>query len=195
MLKVGLTGGIGSGKSLVSKIFSLLGIYVYNADIAAKDLYNTNNDLKTEMKKLFGENIYSDGILDKQKLASIIFSDKQKLAQINTLVHPAVFADFEIFVSKLPETPYVIHETAILFEAGMSSMFDYIINVCAPEELRINRVLQRETNTTDNVKKRIANQWADKERAKSSDFNIINDDKEMILPQILSIHKQLTKLR
>jgi dephospho-CoA kinase len=195
MLKVGLTGGIGSGKSIVCKVFSLLGIPVYQADIAAKKLYDTDTNLRDKLKLLFGEHLYNvDGILDRQKLASIIFSNKESLEQINRLVHPAVKRNFLEYVSQLPETtPYVIHEAAILYEAKTENIFDTIINVWAPEDIRIKRILSREITTEKDVKQRIAAQWPDKLKIELSEYNIINDDKTLILPQILKIHTRLIK--
>jgi dephospho-CoA kinase len=192
MLKVGLTGGIGSGKSIAGKVFSLLGIPVYQADIAAKKLYDTAM-LRNELILLFGEHLYNaDGILDRKKLASIIFSDKESLEKVNKLVHPAVKRDFLEYMSRLPEsTPYVIHEAAILYEAKTEGMFDKVINVQAPENIRIKRILLREMTNEKDVKQRIAAQWSDKLKSELSDYNIINDDKTPMLPQILRIHKEL----
>ncbi|MDR1129352.1 MAG: dephospho-CoA kinase [Prevotellaceae bacterium] len=193
MLRVGLTGGIGSGKSIVCKIFSLLGIPVYQADIAAKKLYDTDLKLQNELKLLFGEHLYNtDGMLDRQKLAGIIFSDRESLEKVNRLVHPAVRRNFLEYISRLPETtPYVIHEAAILYESKLEDMFDMIINVWAPENIRIKRILLRETASENDVKQRIAAQWSDKLKIELSDYNVINDDKTLILPQILQIHKEL----
>ncbi|MDR1584079.1 MAG: dephospho-CoA kinase [Prevotellaceae bacterium] len=190
MRKVGLTGGIGSGKSTVCKIFSILGIPVYQADIAAKNLYDTDKELQHELKLMFGEHLYASGTLDRQLLANIIFSDKENLRKINELVHPAVKRDFLRYISRIPETvPYVIHEAAILYEAKIENMFDIIINVYAPESLRIKRVLARGDVNEKAVKQRIASQWQDKLKIELSDYNIINDDKTPVLPQILRIHE------
>jgi dephospho-CoA kinase len=192
MLKVGLTGGIGSGKSIVCKVFSILGIPVYQADVAAKQLYDTDEELRNRLKSLFGEHLYVSGTLDKQKLAGIIFSDKDKLKKINELVHPAVKRDFLEYVSRLSETiPYVIHEAAILYEAKTEDMFDVVINVWAPENLKIERAMARENTNENNIKQRIASQLPDSLKIELSDHNIINDDKTPILPQILQIHKEL----
>jgi dephospho-CoA kinase len=193
MRKVGLTGGIGSGKSTVCKIFSILGIPVYQADIAAKKLYDVDEELQNELKLLFGEQLYSSGTLDRKQLANIIFSDKENLRKVNELVHPAVKRDFLAYISRIPvTTPYVIHEAAILYEAKIENMFDVVINVYAPENLRIKRVLARGDATEKDVKQRIASQWQDKLKVELSDYNIINDDKTPILPQILQIHKELS---
>ncbi|MDR3245091.1 MAG: dephospho-CoA kinase [Prevotellaceae bacterium] len=192
MLKVGLTGGIGSGKSIVCKIFALLGVPVYQADIAAKKLYDSDDKLRNDLKSLFGNDLYnSSGILDRQKLAEIIFSDKENLKKVNELVHPAVIKDFLGYISLAPvNTSYVIHEAAILYEAKMEKMFDVIINVQAPENLKIERAVSRGANEKD-VRQRIAAQWPDKLKTELSDYNIINDNKTPVLPQILHIHNEL----
>ncbi|MDR1886368.1 MAG: dephospho-CoA kinase [Prevotellaceae bacterium] len=196
MLKVGLTGGIGSGKSIVCKIFSLLGMPVYQADIAAKELYDTNDRLRNDLKLLFGESLYDlSGKLDRQKLARIIFTDKENLKKVNELVHPAVRRDFLEYVSALPETtPYVIHEAAILYEAKTEDMFDVVINVWAPENIRTERALSRGGMDEAAIKQRIASQWSDKLKIELSDYNIINDDKTPVLPQVLRIHEELISL-
>jgi dephospho-CoA kinase len=192
MLKVGLTGGIGSGKSIVCKIFSILGIPVYQADIAAKNLYDTDDELRNRLKLLFGEHLYASGTLDRRKLAGIIFSDKENLKKINDLVHPAVRRDFLEYAARLPQTtPYVIHEAAILYEAKTENMFDVVINVWAPENLKIKRALERGNTNEKDVKQRIASQLPDKLKIELSDYNIINDNKTPVLPQIFQIHKEM----
>ncbi|MDR2026300.1 MAG: dephospho-CoA kinase [Prevotellaceae bacterium] len=192
MLKAGLTGGIGSGKSIVCRIFSILGIPVYQADIAAKRLYDTDRELQNGIKTLFGESLYASGTLDRRMLANIIFSDRENLRKVNELVHPAVKRDFLEYVSGLPESiPYIIHEAAILYEAKTEKMFDVIINVTAPENLKIKRVLLRENTTENDVKQRMASQWPDELKIELSDYNVINDNKTPVLPQILQIHKEL----
>ncbi|MDR1169798.1 MAG: dephospho-CoA kinase [Prevotellaceae bacterium] len=195
MLKAGLTGGIGSGKSIVCKIFSILKIPVYQADIAAKRLYDTDDELRNGLKSLFGEHLYESGTLDRKKLAAIIFSNAENLKKINELVHPAVKRDFLEYISLLPETiPYIIHEAAILYEAKTENMFDTVINVYAPEDIRIKRVLARENTTEKDVKQRIASQWPDKLKIELSNYNIINDGKIPILPQVLHVHEDLLRI-
>jgi dephospho-CoA kinase len=192
MLKVGLTGGIGSGKSLVCRIFSTLDIPVYQADIAAKRLYDTDNELQNSLKKLFGERLYASGRLDRQMLAEIIFYDSENLRKVNALVHPAVERDFREYVASQPKTaPYLIHEAAILYEARIEKMFDAIINVVAPEYLKIERSMARGNTSYRDVKQRIAAQWSDSLKIELSDYNIINDNKTPVLPQILQIHSEL----
>jgi dephospho-CoA kinase len=196
MFKAGLTGGIGSGKSIVCRIFSILGVPVYQADVAAKQLYDTDEELRNGLKRLFGENLYASGTLDRRKLANIIFSDSESMKKVNELVHPAVKRDFLEYVSRLPEsTPYVIHEAAILFEARIENMFDTIINVYAPKQIKIERVLARENTVIEAVEQRIAAQWDDNLKVELSDYNIINDDKNPVLPQILRIHNEILLTR
>ncbi|MDR2287289.1 MAG: dephospho-CoA kinase [Prevotellaceae bacterium] len=196
MFKVGLTGGIGSGKSIVCKIFSILGVPVYQADVAAKQLYDADDELRNGLKRLFGKNLYASGTLDRRKLANIIFSDSESMKKINELVHPVVKRDFLEYVSRLPEsTPYVIHEAAILFEARIENMFDAVINVYAPEKIKIERVLARENTTIEAVEQRIAAQWDDKLKVELADYNIINDNKNPVLPQILRIHNEILLTR
>jgi dephospho-CoA kinase len=195
MIKVGLTGGIGSGKSIVGKIFSILKAPVYQADIAAKRLYDSDDELRNKLKSLFGEHLYESGTLDRKKLADIIFSNSENLKKINELVHPAVKKDFLKYISLLPDTtPYIIHEAAILYEAKIENMFDLIINVYAPENIRIKRVVDRENTTEKDVKQRIASQYSDELKIKLSNYSIINDDKTPVLPQILYIHGEILKL-
>jgi dephospho-CoA kinase len=190
MIKTGLTGGIGSGKSLICRIFSILGAYVYNADDAAKRLYNTDERLKSEMKTVFGNDIYNGELLDRKKLANIIFSDSATLCAVNSLVHPAVERDFERICSALSgEAPYVVFEAAILFESGLYRNFDKIISVVAPEELRIRRVLERGGIARDEIERRMKAQYSDSERIKLSDLIIINDEEHPVLPQLFEIHE------
>ncbi|MDR0558827.1 MAG: dephospho-CoA kinase [Prevotellaceae bacterium] len=194
MLKIGLTGGVGNGKSLVCRIFHLFGAPVFNADLAAKRLYDTDSNLRNRIISAFGSDIYdSSNRIDRAKLAKLIFSDRDSLQKINELVHPAVINDFNRYAASLPDgTPYVIHETAILYEAKMQNMFDAIINVCAPENLKIIRAVSRGDDEND-IKKRIASQLPDNFKKEAADFNIVNDDKTLILPQIVAIHNELSK--
>jgi dephospho-CoA kinase len=202
MLKIGLTGGIGSGKSIAGKVFALLEIPVYQADVAAKRLYDTDENLRKALKVLFGNDIYRQTgrqtgrqteTLDRTKLAEIIFSNAENLQKINRLVHPAVISDFNDYVASLHESvPYVIHESAILFEAGMKNLFDATVNVCAPDNVKIQRLLRRGLSENE-IKRRMTSQWSDKLKKEYADFNVINDDKTLVIPQILNIHEQLSE--
>ncbi|MDR2563019.1 MAG: dephospho-CoA kinase [Prevotellaceae bacterium] len=192
MLKAGLTGGIGSGKSLVCRVFSMFGAYIYNADEAAKRLYDTDEQLRLEMKAVFGAAIYEGSQLNRRKLADIVFSDDEALRAVNSMAHPAVERDLERTVSALSvDVPYFIFEAAILFESGMSQHFDKIISVVAPEELRMRRVMERGGISCDEIKRRMKAQWSDEERIRHSDMVIVNDDKQPILPRLLEIDRVL----
>jgi len=193
MLKIGLTGGIGSGKTIISNIFKTLAIPVYNADDRAKILMISNELLLNKLKIEFGENIIVNGELDRKKLASIVFTSKDKIKRINAIVHPFVKDDFEIWANLHLSYKYIIQEAAILIESGHYKNIDKIICVYAPEELRINRIINRDKITREEIIFRIKNQMDDEEKKKMADFVIYNDDKQLVLPQILSIHNQLIK--
>ncbi len=190
---IGLTGGIGSGKTIVAEVFEKLGIPVYNSDIEAKQLMNTDSDIINKLKTVFGYDIYSDkNILNRKKLAKLIFNNKEKLNTVNSIVHPAVKKHFNNWV-KEQTSSYVIKETAILFETGIYKDVDKIITVIAPAELRIKRVMKRDNLTRDEIIKRMSNQTDDEIKVKQSDFVIVNDEKTLIIPEILKIHEILSK--
>ena len=190
-IKVGITGGIGSGKSTVCNVFKTLGIPVFEADVIAKNLVNTNPDIKKGLINLYGEGIYiQDGGVDRKKLASIIFNDDIQLNKVNKLIHPAVRTEFDKWVEQ-QNTKYIIHEAAILFESGFYKMMDYTILVSAPENIRIERVSKRDNVSTNLVKERIAKQWNDTQKAELATIELINNNVELLIPQILKIDKQL----
>ena len=190
-LRVGVTGGIGSGKSTVCKVFRLLGAPVFEADLVARQLMDTNEKIRYRLISLFGNDVYtSDARVDRKKLASLIFNDDIQLQKVNELVHPVVRAEFIQWADK-QEAPYVIHEAAILFETGFYKMMDFTILVSAPEEQRIKRVLKREGVRLEQVKERIQKQWNDEEKRKLASLEIRNADNDMIIPQIIKIDKQL----
>ena len=190
-LRVGVTGGIGSGKSTVCKVFRLLGAPVFEADLVARQLMDTNEKIRYRLISLFGNDVYtSDARVDRKKLASLIFNDDIQLQKVNELVHPVVRTEFIEWADK-QETPYVIHEAAILFETGFYKMMDFTILVSAPEEQRIKRVLKREGVRLEQVKERIQKQWNDEEKRKLASLEIRNADNDMIIPLIIKIDKQL----
>ena len=190
-LRVGVTGGIGSGKSTVCKVFRLLGAPVFEADLAARQLMDSNEKIRHGLIALFGNNIYTpDAHVDRKKLASLIFNDDIQLQKVNELVHPVVRTEFIQWADK-QETPYVIHEAAILFETGFYKMMDFTILVSAPEGQRIKRVLKREGVRLEQVKERIQKQWNDEEKRKLASLEIRNADNDMIIPLIIKIDKQL----
>ena len=190
MLQVGITGGIGSGKTTACLIFEKLGIPVYYADIQAKYLMNTDDELKTSLKDYFGNDIYHDGVLDRHKLAEIIFNDKTALEKVNRWVHPAVERNFKQWCT-LQKAPYVLEESAILFEEDISSRFGKIILVTAPESLRIERVCARDQVAPDTVRQRMASQWPEERKITLADYIIYNDNQQLITPQVMEIHRQL----
>lgn len=191
MIKVGVTGGIGSGKSTICKVFELLDVPVFYADAESRKLLQTNKEIQRAIINLFGNEIVSsDGLIDRKKIASIVFNDVQKLKNLNRIMHPAVFTHFENWVKK-QVSPYVIKEAAILFESGTDKQVDKIITVTCPMNIRIDRVIKRDRVTYESVERRILNQWSDEEKIKHSQFVINNDERNLIIPQILFINQQL----
>lgn len=191
MIKVGLTGGIGSGKSYASEVFKKLGIPVFSADRVAKELINTQPAIKKELVDYFGSDIYlKNGGIHRKKLADLIFNNNIALQKVNSIIHPAVRTEFQIWADK-QKSSYVIQEAAILFENKQESHFDKIITVTAPIETRINRVMQRDGSQRELVLQRINNQLEDKIKMEKSDFIIYNDGIKLILPQVISIHEKL----
>lgn len=191
MLIIGLTGGIGSGKTLVATLFSKLGIPVYNADEQAKELMQSHSVVE-RITKVFGEKAYVDGKLNRPFIASIVFNNKSQLNRLNSIVHPAVREDFKSWL-KTVKSDYVIREAAILFESQSYKDCDKIITVTAPEELRIERVMNRDKVKREDVLARIKNQWPEEKKTKLSDFIIINDGKAELSDQVKKIHEQLLK--
>ncbi len=187
-LKIGITGGIGSGKTLVCEIFQTLGIPVYNSDSRAKSLMKNNPEVKKQLIGAFGNIYTSAGDLDKEKIAKIIFSDKSKLQIMNSIVHPAVEKDFEQWTDR-QEAPYVIKESALIFESGNYKKLDFTIEVFAPLEERISRTIARDKKSVEQIRKRINSQMDEKKKIAMADFIIINDKFTPILPQVLNLHK------
>lgn len=191
MVKVGITGGIGSGKSVICSVFNKLGIPVFSADNAAKVLMEKNQLVKSRLIALLGDDIYlENGALHRNKMAGIIFNDQIALRKVNEIVHPVVRNEFNSWAKK-QTSAYVVQEAAILFESGQSGYFDKIVLVIAPLELRIKRVMQRDNTTREKVLERMKNQWADEKKIEQSDFVVLNDNSAMVLPQILEIHQKL----
>ena len=185
---IGLTGGIGSGKSTIAKEFAARGIPVYNSDDEAKKLIATNAQLRQRITETFGENAYINGQYNKAYIAQIVFNDANQLAQLNAIVHPALAVHFREWVQQ-QNTPYVIKEAAILFESGSYKDCDFIISVVAPEDLRIARVIARDHCTEAQVKSRMAQQWTDAQRIALSNAVIENIDLEKARQQVERIVK------
>ncbi len=193
MLRIGLTGGIGSGKSTVAKMFELLHVPVFYADAASKKLYQTDQELIASIKKYFGEDLYVNGQLDKQKLASIVFSDPSKLELLNQLVHPPTIRDAENWMKK-QTSPYVIKEAALIFESGSSAGLDFVIGIKAPLHLRIKRVMERDHVTRDEVLSRMNRQIDEDIKMRLCDFIIDNSEQVLVIPQVLELHHYLLGL-
>ena len=189
MLRIGLTGGIGSGKSIVSKIFMALNIPVYDADKAAKKLMNEKPDLKERIKKAFGENSYLDNELNRSYISAQVFNNPEKLSLLNSLVHPATIRDAEDWMS-MQTAPYVIKEAALIFESGSQKNLDLVIGVQAPLALRIHRTMMRDNITATQVKSRIDTQLDEELKMQLCDYVIINDEQHLLIPQVLALHDQ-----
>lgn len=191
MLKVGITGGIGSGKSTVCKVFSILGIPVFEADKIAKELMNTDPDIYRQITGLFGAAVYlPNHTINRKYLAGIVFSNPSLLAKLNAIVHPIVRKTFFEWCEK-QNSPYIIHEAAILFESGFYKLMDKTIAVVTNENERIQRVMRRDGITLEMVTERIRNQWNDQQRKELADFVVGNNDDELVIPQIIEIDKKL----
>jgi dephospho-CoA kinase len=193
---VGITGGIGSGKSLVCRIFSILGVPIYTSDERAKWLLAHDVSLKKQVIHAFGEKAYDQqGKPDRSYLANVIFNDEQSRQLLNKLVHPRVGEDYQNWRILHADSPYTLKEAALLFETGSYRELDKMINISAPEALRIRRVLlrdkQRDRKQIEAIMKQ---QWSDKQREQMADFTISNDEKSLLIPKVLRLHQQLLKL-
>jgi len=192
MKKIGITGGIGSGKSIVARVFEQLGIPVYHADYWAKEIMNTEPLVIERLKDLFGKDIYnSDGKADRKRIAELVFADKNKLNELNSVIHPAVWLHGENWLKQHEDKPYILKEAAILFESGGNKGVDKVIMVSATKDIRMERVMKRDNFTREEVEVRMANQWSDEKKIALSDFVIVNDDKQLVIPQVLEIHSKL----
>jgi dephospho-CoA kinase len=194
MKKIGLTGGIGSGKSTVAEIFSRLGVPVFVSDAVARQLQEEDATVRTLITEVFGKEIYSENKLDRASVAEIVFADKKKLEQLNAIVHPAVGKAFESFCEQHRDAKYVLKESAILFEIGDDKNLDGMIVVTAPDELRIQRVMQRDGIEKSAVLQRIKNQVKQEEKVKKADYVIGNDEKQLLIPQVLQVNEEINSL-
>jgi dephospho-CoA kinase len=193
MLKVGVTGGIGSGKTLICNVFEKFDVPVFNADSVAKSIINNDNDVVSRFKELFGTDIYTDNQINSKKLADLIFNNKEIIQQVNSIVHPKVREYFTKWCEQYQTKPYVIQEAAILFESNAYKQLDFTINVHASKETRLKRVMLRDNVSEEKVIERMKNQLSDEQRLKLADFTIENDNNTMVLPQIIKVHNQLIK--
>jgi dephospho-CoA kinase len=195
MLKVGITGGIGSGKTTVSKIFEVLGVPVFYADDHAKRIMVEDPILIAAIKHEFGnESYFDDGSLNRKYIASIVFNDAAKLGKLNAIVHPATFRAFDAWVAQVGDVPYILKEAALLFEAASYKLCDKAIMVYAPLETRIARVMKRDHISREDVLSRNAKQMPDEEKIKLADYTIVNDDTQLVIPQVLAMHQQFLEM-
>ncbi len=188
MLKIGITGGIGSGKSTVAKAFEVLGIPVYYADDASKRLMNEDEELKEAVQVQFGKAAYTHGLLNRKYIADIVFNNPAKLALLNSIVHPATLRDADEWMQR-QTAPYAIKEAALIFESGSQEKLDKVIGVYAPEAIRIHRVMQRDKITRDEVLGRMNKQISEIIKMRLCDYVITNDEQELVLPQVLKLNE------
>lgn len=192
-LRIGITGGIGSGKSTVAKVFEVLGIPVYYADEAAKRIMNEDEQLKQQIIQHFGANAYKDNQLDRKYIAGQVFDNKEKLNLLNSLVHPATIRDGEDWMRK-QTAPYAIKEAALIFESGTQDQLDYVIGVSAPAPLRLLRAMKRDGSTRDQVLARMSKQIQEVIKIRLCDFVIYNDEQQAVVPQVTKLHDHLIGL-
>lgn len=191
MKKIGLTGGIGSGKTIVADLLKVMGYPVYDSDSRSKELCNSDSIIQNGLKQLFGEAIYKNNLLDRGLLAEKIFNDPDKLNAVNSLIHPVVMKDFDKWIYLHQDSGLIFMESAILFETGLNKYFDKVLTVTAPEELRIERVCKRSGLDYDAVVSRIKNQINEEKRISLSDQIIVNDGKKSVILQLKNILEKL----
>jgi len=193
VLKIGLTGGIGSGKSIAAKIFSILGIPVFYADVAARNVMHEDAALKQKITQTFGDAAYENDMLNRKYIADIVFNDPFKLEQLNAIVHPATIAAAQQWMLQ-QTTPYVIKEAALFFESGSAEGLNYIVGIYAPQHIRIQRVMQRDNVTRDEVLARMSKQINEEMKMRLCDFVIVNDEQTLVIPQVLKLHEKFIAL-
>jgi len=193
MLRIGITGGIGSGKSTITHIFKVLGIAVFDADATAKRIMDEDETLKQDIRATFGDEAYVDGKLNRKYLAGKVFGNPYQLEKLNALVHPAAIAAGEAWTAQ-QTTPYTVKEAALFFESGSAANMDYIIGVYAPKALRLQRAMHRDHITRQEVLDRMDRQIDEQLKMKLCDFVIINDEQQPVLPQVLQLHEKFLSL-
>lgn len=195
MLKIGITGGIGSGKTTVCKVFELLGIPVFYADDVAKAVMQSDDQLKQEILNAFGIESYStNGLLNRPYIASIVFKDANKLNKLNSIVHPAVFRAFDKWIEEHSNAPYILKEAALLFESESYKMCDQSLLVISPEATRIDRIKARDHISEEEIKLRMDRQFTDEQKVKLANYVLLNDENQLLIPQILELHQQFLKI-
>lgn len=194
MLKIGITGSIGAGKSTVAGIFKVLGVPVFDADATAKSILNSDPELREQIIEAFGLETYKNGLLDRKYLATLVFNNPDQLAKLNALVHPATIKAANAWAKHWEEqgSAYIVKEAALLFEAGTNIGLDFIIGVTAPEDLRITRVMARDHVTRGEVLKRMQHQLEDTKKMERCNIVLDNNEKALLIPQVLALHQQFT---
>jgi dephospho-CoA kinase len=192
MLRVGITGGIGSGKTTVCSIFEKLGVPVYYADLKAKELVNTNLDLQNQITNAFGQNSFIEGAYNRAFIASIVFSDKRKLELLNSIIHPFVLNDWEDYCKQHANFPYVVKEAAIMLETDSKNSIDTVVLVHAPLELRIQWIQERDHASKSEIEARINAQMSEDEKMKLADYIVYNDQKHSLIEQVYTLHQKFT---
>jgi len=192
MLRIGITGGLGSGKSTVAHIFEVLGIPVYYADTASKRLMNEDDEVKSSIQNAFGQAAYTKGKLNTKYVSDIVFKDKKKLAILNSIIHPATLIDAAEWMNN-QKSFYALKEAALIFESGSNKSLDYVIGVKSPLEMRLQRAMFRDTITIEEVIARISQQMNEDDKMELCDYIIVNDEQQMLIPQVLDLHKQLLR--
>ncbi|MBF8964480.1 dephospho-CoA kinase [Pontibacter sp. FD36] len=192
MLRIGVTGGIGVGKTIVCRLFQVLGIPVYDADTRAKWVMQHDPALKQELQEAFGQETYtSEGQLNRAYLASVVFNNQERLEKLNAMVHPHVGTDFERWAASNAKAPYLIKEAALMFESESWRQMDEIIVVTSPLEVRLKRLLKRDAHRTEaDIKAIISKQLSEEEKIARAQHIVYNDDQQLIIPQVLSLHQQ-----
>lgn len=191
-IKIGITGGIGSGKSVVSRLLEIMGVPVYISDSEAKRLTQTDRTIREGLTGLLGEKVYAGGVLNKPLLASYLFGSPEHARQVNDIIHPRVKEDFRIWARRHADSRIVGIESAILIEAGFASEVDKIVLVYAPEEVRIRRAVARDASSREAIQRRIASQMSDEKKREQADFVIVNDGETPLIPQVLQLIASLT---
>jgi len=195
MLKIGITGNIGSGKTTVSKVFEVLGIPVFYADDAAKKVMVTDEVLIKGIKSAFGQQSYfDDGTLNRKHIAAVVFNNDAELSKLNALVHPAVFRAFDSWAQNYKAKPYMLKEAALLFESGSHKLCDYTVMVKTPFETRVKRVMLRDALSFTEIERREAHQFPEEKKASLADYMINNDGTELVIPQVLALNKMFLSL-
>lgn len=194
MLKIGITGGIGSGKSTVARVFHTLGIPVFDADNVAKEIVSKDPQVRKTLIRHFGDMVFENGQLNKKYLSGLVFSNAEKLKLLDSIIHPATIKASEVWMKKQQQSPYAIKEAALLFEANTTNNLDAVIGVYAPVEMRIGRVMRRNRLSREEVLNRIGKQMNEDEKMNLCDYVVYNDEKQAVLPQVLELHKQFTRV-